>query len=56
MPAIRAKLNLSYTTVTAAQAGRVVNLGGAAGQCYHGADAGRRHQAPAYLIIPDDDQ
>jgi len=28
----QAKLNLSYTTVTAAQAGRVVNLGAAVGQ------------------------
>src|SRR4029077_12595578 len=28
----QAELNLSYTTVTAAQPGRVVNLGGAAGQ------------------------
>jgi hypothetical protein len=30
--------------------------GGAIGQRHHGADAGGRHQAPAYLIVPHDGQ
>src|SRR6202790_4003765 len=37
------------------EAGRHVD-GGAIGQRHHRADTRHRHQAPAYLIVPDDGQ